>query len=138
MLTFRDSNTSLKLERALLEPLTNCHFKVSHSNPKDQKLIYEFGKEMYFNIRLKGRKSDRNRSLTKLLKSPAIVASGILTIILISDPDELCDRLELLLQEKHAGNNSDLINKEIIALVDKLLEYECITKKQRKQILKKM
>ena len=48
---------------------------------------------------------------------------------------KLCDRLKLLLQEKHAGNNSDIINEEIVAIVDKLLEYKCISKKQHKQIL---
>ena len=63
MLTFRDNNTSFKIEGALLETLTGCDFNVEHSNPKDQKLIYEFGKEMYFIIRQKGRKSDRDRSL---------------------------------------------------------------------------
>ena len=52
------------------------------------------------------------------------------TIILSSDPNELCDRLKLLLQEKHAGNNSDINNDEIVAIVDKLLEYRCISRKQ--------
>ena len=41
-------------------------------------------------------------------------------LILSSNPEELCNRLKLLLQEKQAGNNSDIINKEIVALVDKL------------------
>ena len=76
--------------------------------------------------------------MIKLLKSPAIMASGISkTIFLPSDPDELCDRLKLLLQEKDGGNNSDLINDEIVAIVDKLLEYKCISNKQHKQILNK-
>ena len=44
------------------------------------------------------------------------------TIFLSSDPDDLCDKLKLLLQEKHAGNNSDIINEEIVAIIDKLLE----------------
>ena len=76
MLTFRDSNKSFKLDGDLLELITNYDFNVSHSNPKDQKLIYELGKEMNFNIKQKGRKSDRDKSLIKLLKSPAIMASG--------------------------------------------------------------
>ena len=136
MLLFRDSKKSFKLDGDLLEAITNYDFNVSHSNPKDQKLIYEFGKEMNFNIKQKGRKSDRDKSMIKLLKSPAIMASGVSnTIFLSSDPDELCDRLRLLLQEKHAGNNSDIINDEIVAIVDKVLEYKCITKKQHKQIL---
>ena len=66
------------------------------------------------------------------------MASGISNIIIqTSDPDELCNRLRLLLQEIQDGNNSDLINKEISAIVDKLLESKCITKKQHKQILNK-
>ena len=65
-----------------------------------------------------------------------VSASGVSnTKFLPSDGDELCDRLKFLLQEKQAGNNSDLINKELVALVDKLLEYKCISKKQQKQIL---
>ena len=42
-----------------------------------------------------------------------------------------------MLQEKHGGNTSDKINQEIVALVDKLLDYKCISKKQHKQILLK-
>ena len=136
MLLFRDSNKSFKLDGDLLETMTNYDFNVSQSDPKDQKLIYEFGKEMKFNIKQKGRKSGRDKSMIKLLKSPAIMASGVSnTIFLSSDPDDFCDRLILLLQEKHAGNNSDIINDEIVAIVDKLLEYKCITKKQHKQII---
>ena len=136
MLTFRDSNKSFKLDGDLLETITNYDFNVSHSNPKDQKLIYEFGKEMNFNIKQKGRKSDRDKSMIKLPKSPAIMALGISkTKFSSSDPHELCDRLKLILQEKHGGKNSDLINDEIVAIVDKLLEYKCISKKQHKQIL---
>ena len=91
---------------------------------------------MNFNNKEKGRKSDRDRALIKLLKSPAIMASGISNIIFLSsDPDELCNRLRLILQEKQAGNKSDIINKEIVSIVDKLLEYKCITKKQHKQTL---
>ena len=67
-----------------------------------------------------------------------VSASGVSkTIFLSSDPDKLCNRLKLLLEEKHAGNNSDIINAEIVAIVDKLLEYKCISKKQHKQILLK-
>ena len=67
-----------------------------------------------------------------------VSASGVpKTIFSSSDPNEFCDRLKLLLQEKQAGNNSDIINEKIIAIVDKLLEYKCISKKQHKQILLK-
>ena len=138
MLIFRDSNKSFKIEGDLLETMTNYDFNVDHSNQQDRKLIYEFVKEMNFNIRQKGNKSDRDKSIIRLLRSSRIMASGVSkTIFLSSDPDELCNRLKLLLQEKQAGNNSDIINQEIVAIVDKLLEYKCISKKQHKQILNK-
>ena len=91
---------------------------------------------MNYDTKSTGRPSTRHTSIIKILESPAIMASGVSkTIFLSSDANELCDRLKLLLQEKHAGNNSDIINEEIVAIVDKLLEYKCISKKQHKQIL---
>ena len=91
---------------------------------------------MKYKLKNKGRPSIRHNSMIRLLNQPPITASGFIkTIILSSDPDELCNRLRLLLQEKHAGNNFDTINQEIVAIVDKLLEYKCISKKQHKQIL---
>ena len=136
MITFRDSNKSFKLEGDLLKLITNHKFNAGHSSLQDKKLIYEFAKEMNYDIKSPGRPSIRHDSVVKILNSPAIMASGVSNIIILSsDPNELCDRLRLLLQEKHAGNNSDLINNEIITIVDKLLEYKCISKKQHKQIL---
>ena len=96
---------------------------------------------MKFDIKQKGRKSNRDRTLIKKLKSSGLMvsASGVSkTILLSSDPNELCDRLKLLLHEKHAGNSSDIINEEIVAIVDQILEYKCISKKQHKQILIKV
>ena len=135
MITFRDSNKSFKLEGDILKLITNYKFNANHSSPQDKKLIYEFVKEMNYDTKSPGRPSIRHDSVVKILNSPAIMASGVTTIFLSENADELCNRLKLLLQEKHAGNNSDIINDEIIAIVDKLLEYKCITKKQHKQIL---
>ena len=136
MITFRDSNKSFRLEGDLLKLITNYKFNADHSSPQDKKLIYEFAKEMNYDTKSTGRPSTRHTSIIKILESPAIMASGISkTIILSFDPNELCDRLKLLLQEKHAGNNSDIINDEIVAIVDKLLEYKSLSKKQHKQIL---
>ena len=138
MLTFRDTNKQFELKGDLLEMITNSKFNVDLARLSDKKLMYGFAKEMHFDLNAPGNKSTRDRKLIKLLNSPGLMvsASGISkTIFLSSDPDELCERLKLLLQEKHAGNNSDIINDEIVAIVDKLLEYKCISKKQHKQIL---
>ena len=56
MLTFRDSNKSYKLDGDLLKTSTDYNFNVAYCNPQDKKLNYEFGKEVNFNIKEKGRK----------------------------------------------------------------------------------
>ena len=86
---------------------------------------------MNFDLKAQGTKS--NRTFIKLLKSPGLLvsASGISkTINLSSNPKDLCERKEILLQEKQGGNNSDIISQESIAIADKLLEYKPISKKQ--------
>ena len=140
LLTFRDTGKEFELKGDLLKMITNKNYNVDLASLADKKLMYDFAKEMHFDVKKIGNKSTRDRTLIKLLKSPGLIvsASGVSkTIFLSSDPDELCERLKLLLQEKHAGNSSDIINQEIVAIVDKLLEYKCIFKKQHKQIIYK-
>ena len=118
--------------------IANKNYKVDLASLSDKKLMYEFAKEMNFDLKAQGNKSIRDRTLLELLKSPSLMvsASGVSNrTFLRSDPDELCNRGKLLLQEKQAGKNSDLINQEIVAIVDKLLKYKCISKKQHKQLL---
>ena len=139
-LTFRDTGKKFELAGDLLEKKTKNEYNVNLASLADKKLMYDFAKEKNFDLKAVGKKSTRDRTLIKVLESPSLVvsASGVSkTKILPSDPDELCGRLKLLLQEKQAGNNSDIINDEIVAIVDKLLEYKCISKKQHKQILYK-
>ena len=138
MLTFRDTNKQFELNGDLLKMITISKFNVDLASLSDKKLMYDFAKEMHFDVRAQGNKSTRDRKLIKILESPGLMvsASGVSkTIFLSSNPNELCDRLKLLLEEKHAGNYSDIINDENVAIIDKLLEYKCITKKQHKQIL---
>ena len=140
ILTFRDTGKEFELKGHLLKMITNKNYNVDLASLADKKLLYDFAKEMHFDERHVGNKSTRDRTHIELLNSPDLIvsASGVSkTLFLSSDPDELCDRLKLLLQEKHAGKNSDIINQETVAIVDKLLEYKCISKKQHKQILLK-
>ena len=58
------------------------------------------------------------------------MALGISTVFLPENHYEFCDRSNLLPQEKQTGNNSDKNYQEIVAIVDKLLEYKCISRKQ--------
>ena len=125
MFTFRDTGKEFELEGDLLKMITNSKFNVDLSSLADRKLMYDFAKEMHFDPKAVGNKSIRDRKVIKLLNSPGLMisASGVSkTIFLSSDPNELCDRLKLLLQEKHAGSNSNIINNEIFVIIDKLLE----------------
>ena len=100
--------------------------------------MYDFVKEMSLDVKAQSSKSTREGILVKLLKSPGLMisASSIpITVFLPCDPNELCNQLKLLLQEKHAGKNPDIINKEIVVIVDNLSEYQSISKKQPKQNL---
>ena len=133
LLTFRDTGKEFELKGDMLKMITIKNYNVNHASLADKKLMYDFAKEMHFDEKRVGNKSCRDRTPIILLKSPGIMASGVSkTIFLSSDANELCDRLKFLLQEKHAGNNSNIINEENVAIIDELLEYKCIFKKQHK------
>ena len=55
-------------------------------------------------------------------------------IFLPSDPDELVDQLKLLYFEKVGGNDNPQLNEQIFAIIDKLLEYECISPSQHQNM----
>ena len=56
---------------------------------------------MKFDIKQRGRPNNRDKSMIKLNNSPAVLASRISkTIVLPSHPNNLCDRLKLLPEEK--------------------------------------
>ena len=60
------------------------------------------------------------------------VGSGF--VFLPPDPDEFVDQLNLLVFEKVGGDDYPQFNEKIIAIADKLLEYECITPSQHQNI----
>ena len=79
MLTFGDSDESFKFDGDLLKTMTKHKFNVDHSNPQDRQILYDFGKQMKFNIMQIGRKSNRDIPPAKFPNSPAIMVSGIST-----------------------------------------------------------
>ena len=109
--------------------ITNKNYNVDLAKLWDKKLMYGFAKEMQLDTRDVGNESTRNRSLKSLFKLPSILvsASGVpsshKTSFLPSDPNELCNRLNLLLLEKQAGKTSDKIDEKIVAMVDELSKY---------------
>ena len=122
---FRDTGKKFELKGDLSERITNKNNNVDLASFADKKLMYNFAKEMHFDLKARGNKSTRYRTLIKLPESPGLrfSASGTSkTIFLPFYGDELCHRIKLILQEKHAGINSHINNDEIAAIVDKLLE----------------
>ena len=71
------------------------------------------------------------------LPVPANKACGISTVFLPKNPNELCDSLKLLLQEKQDETNSDIFREEIVAINDKCLDCKCISTKQHRFLLLK-
>ena len=60
--------------------------------------------------------------LNKLLKGMELtVGRGF------KSPDELCERLNLLVAVKQAGNNNNHLNKEITSILKKLKSHKCIS-----------
>ena len=128
---------------------------------KNKNIIYSFLNDLNYNINYGDKKSMRyyfNKDFNKQYyqqstefsaelstRLPNQVGSGLngeaarsytnQYVFLPSDPDELVDQLKLLYFEKLGGNDSFLLNEQIIAIVDKLLEYECITTNQHQNIL---
>ena len=101
VITFRDTGRQFKLKGNLLKMITKKNYNVDLASLQDKKPMYDFAKKINFDAKGLGRKSIRDRTLISLLKSPAIMVSGISnTIFLQSDPDEFCIRITLLLQEK--------------------------------------
>ena len=91
--------------------ITNENYNIDLAKLSHKKLMYDSAKEMNFDVKAIGKKSTRDRTLIKLLKSPSLMVSpsGVSKRkLLSSDPDELFDRLKLLLQEKQAGINFDI------------------------------
>ena len=95
-LLFRDTVVVFTLKREILLLITDYDFNKTES--PDAKQLIHFLDEMHFNIRATC-KSNRDRTLIKKYYiKRSILASGLRTVFLSENPDELCDKLKLLLQ----------------------------------------
>ena len=76
LLTFRDSNKQFELKGDLLKMITNKNYNVDLASLSDKKFLYDFAKEMKFDLKAQGNKSTRDLTLIKLLKSPGLMVSA--------------------------------------------------------------
>ena len=131
-LFFRDSGVVFTLKGDILSMITDYAFNKTDS--PDAKQFNNFLDEMHFDIHKKGGKGSRDRTLIdNYYNKRSILKSGLRTTFHSENSDELCDRIKLILLEKQAGNNSNTINEEMFAIIDKLLEYKCIISTQHKK-----
>ena len=108
LLTFCDTGKEFEFTGDLFKMTSDKNYIRDLAKISDDEVKYNFEKEKNFDIKSQNDKSTQDRILIKLLKSPGlmITASGVSkTIFLSPDPDELCNRLTLFLQEKHVGKN---------------------------------
>ena len=83
--------------------ITNKQYKIDRASLSDQKLLCDFAMEMSSDVQAQGNKPTRGRTPLHLRESPSLMvsASGVLnTTFLLSDPNEVNDRLKLLQQKK--------------------------------------
>ena len=87
-------------------------------------LMIQVANGMIFDEKALGNKNTKKKSPIRLLQSPPIVVCAsslsMSTKFLPSNPNELCDRLKLFLQEQQAAYNFDIIIQEIGVLNDKV------------------
>ena len=107
---------------------------------QNEKLIYNFLKDMKYDLNYGDKKSKRYYFIKDLINQytyrdqQSQLGSGLNFIFLPSDPDELVDQLKLLYFEKVGGNHNPMLNEQIIAIADKLLQYQCITTNQHQNM----
>ena len=65
LLIFLDTGKEFELKGDLLKMITNNNYNVDHASLADKKLMYDFAKEMHFDLKVVGKKSTRDRTLKK-------------------------------------------------------------------------
>ena len=68
------------------------------------------------------------------IKNKRDIISSKIIVFLPSDPDELVDQIQLFYFENVGGSDNPQFNEQIIAIAEKLLEYECITTNQHQNM----
>ena len=108
---------------------------------QNENLIHSFLNDMKYNLNYGDKKSKRYYFIKDLIiqytyrDQQSQLGSGLNFIFLPSDPDELVDQLKLLYFEKVGGNDNPMLSEQIIAITDKLLQYQCITTNQHQNLV---
>ena len=131
-MTFPNGNTYYLNDPDLSYFITYTHFD---NLPQNTNIIYSFLNDMKYNINYGDKKSNRYSLIKALFNTYYQEGNGLKFIFLPTDPDELVDQLKLIVLEKVGGNNNPMLSEQIVAIVDKLLEFECITTNQHQNLM---
>ena len=141
-ITFENGNTYNLNDPDLQYFMTNTQIDKEIHN---ENLIHSFLNDMKYNLNYGDKKSKRYYFIKDLINQYKYqhipyqlcqLGSGFNQYVFLpSDPDELVDQLKLLYFEKVGGNDNPMLNEQIIAIADKLLQYKCITTNQHQNIL---
>ena len=129
-MTFQNGNTYYLNDPDLSYFVTNTQID---KIPQNTNIIYSFLNDMKYNKNYGDKKSHRYYFIKSMLQPQ--LGSGLNFIFLPSDPDELVDKLKLLYFEKVGGNDNPMLSEQIIAIADKLLQYQCITTNQHQNLV---
>ena len=129
-MTFQNGNTYYLNDPDLSYFITNTQID---KIPQNTNINYSFLNDMKYNIYYGDKKSHRYYFIKSMLQPQ--LGSGLNFIFLPSDPDELVDQLKLLYFEKVGGNDNPMLSEQIIAIADKLLQYQCITTNQHQNLI---
>ena len=139
-MTFQNGNTYYLNDPDLSNFITNTQ----HDKIKNIAVKYNFLRDMNYDLNYGDKKSKRYNFIKSVLQPQ--IGSGsnftgqrpvnpVVCVFLPSDPDELVDQLKLLYFEKVGGNDNPMLSEQIIAIADKLLQYQCITTNQHQNLV---
>ena len=135
-LTYQNGNTYNLNDPDLSNFITNTQID---KKPQNIDLIYSFLNDMKYNLNYGDKKSKRYYFIKDLINQyiyrESQLGSGLNFVFLPSDPDELVDQLKLLYFEKVGGNDNPMLSERIIAIADKLLQYQCITTNEHQNLV---
>ena len=113
--------------------LSNFITNTQHDITKNIGMKYNLLRDMNYDLNYGDKKSNRHNFIKHLLQ-PQVGSRLKLFVSLPSDPDELVDQLKTLYFEKVGGNDNPMLSEQIVAITNKLLEYECITTNQHQNL----
>ena len=94
--------------------ITNKDYKVDVAKSPDKNFMFDFAKEMYSDKKASGNKNTSDKNSHKITSITSYHGFGTSTKLLADNPIDLCDGLDLLLQQKQVGKNSDPFKEKLL------------------------